>query len=121
VQGAVRNTRDPSVRPVSGQAGSYKPTAKSSGAQRESEGTVVVTMAATNNAVGAKGPCGGRAGEAGKREGMAGKTGSNHPVAREGADKVRPLQRRLWIRDAGFTRCTTVSTGVTSCGKRGSG
>jgi hypothetical protein len=101
VQGAVRNTRDPSVRPVSGQAGSYKPTAKASGAQRESEGSVVATMAATNNAVGAKGPCGGRVGEAGKREGMAGKTGPN--------------------RSAGCMRCMTVSAGLTSCGKRGAG
>jgi RNA-directed DNA polymerase len=53
-------------------------------------------MAATNNAVGAKDPCGGRAGRAGKREGMAGKTGPNHPGGREPADKVRQLQRRLW-------------------------
>ncbi|MGH9817111.1 MAG: group II intron reverse transcriptase/maturase [Candidatus Acidiferrales bacterium] len=67
-----------------------------SGAQRESEGTVVVKMAARNNAVGAKGPCGGRAGGAGKREGMAGKTGPNHPGGRKPADKVRQLQRRLW-------------------------
>ena len=96
VQGAVRNTRGPSARPVSGQAGSYKPTAKASGVQRESEGTVVAMRAVTNNAVGAKGPCGGRAGEAGKREGMAGKTGPNHPGGREPADKVRQLQRRLW-------------------------
>ncbi len=52
--------------------------------------------AATNNAVGAKDPCGGRAGEAGKREGMAGKTGPNHPGGREPVDKVRQLRRRLW-------------------------
>ena len=96
VQGTRRNTRGPSARPESGQAGSYKPMAKSSGAQRESEGTGVVTRAVKNNAVGAKGPCGGRAGEAGKREGMAGKTGPNNPGGREPADKVRQLQRRLW-------------------------
>lgn len=53
-------------------------------------------MAVTNNAVGAKGPCRGRAGGAGKREGMAGKTGSNDPGVRKHADKVRQLQRRLW-------------------------
>ncbi|MGH8701403.1 MAG: group II intron reverse transcriptase/maturase [Burkholderiales bacterium] len=70
--------------------------AKTSGVQRESEGTVVVTMGATNNAVGAKGPCGGRVGGAGKREGMAGKTGPNHPGGRKPVDKVRQLQRRLW-------------------------
>lgn len=96
VQGAVRNTRGPSARPVSGQGDRYKPKAKSCAAQRESEGTVVVRMAVTNNAVGAKGPCGGRAGEAGKREGMAGRTGPNHPGGCLPADKVRQLQRRLW-------------------------
>lgn len=96
VQGAVRNTRGPSARPVSGQAGSHKPTAKASGAQRESEGSVVPLIAATNNAAGGKGPCGGRAGRAGKREGMDGKTVPNHPGGREPADKVRQLQRRLW-------------------------
>src|SRR5919106_5217150 len=83
VQGAVRNTRDPSVRPVSGQAGSYKPTAKASGAQRKSEGSVVPSNAAANNAAGGKAPCGGRAGEAGKREGMAGQTRPNQPGRRE--------------------------------------
>ncbi len=41
VQGAARNTRDPSAQPSSRQGGSYKPKAKSSAAQRESEGIVV--------------------------------------------------------------------------------
>lgn len=54
-------------------------------------------MAATNNAVGGRGPCGGRVGRGGKREGMAGRTGSNHPRGREPMDKVRQLQRRLWV------------------------
>ncbi len=35
VQGVERNTRDPSARPESGQARSYKPKAKSSRAQQE--------------------------------------------------------------------------------------
>jgi hypothetical protein len=39
--GAERNTRGPSAQPLSGQRGSYKPSAKASAAQRESEGTVV--------------------------------------------------------------------------------
>ena len=55
-----RNTRGPSAQPGSGQRGSYKPTAKSSAVQLASEGTVVVPSLATNNARGAKGPCGGR-------------------------------------------------------------
>ena len=41
VQGNVRNTGDPSGWPRSGQSGSYKPKAKSSAVQRESEGIVV--------------------------------------------------------------------------------
>jgi hypothetical protein len=41
VQGVERNTRGPSARPVSGQASSYKPKAKSSRAHRKSEGSVV--------------------------------------------------------------------------------
>lgn len=54
-----------------------------------------MTMAAKNNAVGAKGPCGGHVVDGGKREGMAGTTGPNYPEARERLDKVRQLQRRL--------------------------
>ena len=50
----------------------------------------------TNNAGGAKGPCGGNVGRARTREGMTGTTGSNHPEGRESLDKVRQLQRRLW-------------------------
>jgi len=95
VQGEVRNTRDPSQQPQSRQGGSYKPKAKASAAERESEGTVVVMMAATNNATGAKGPCGGQVGGAGKREGMAATSGPNDPGARRARDKVRRLQRRL--------------------------
>ena len=94
--GAGRNTRDPSAQPLSRQRGSYKPPAKASAAQRESEGTVVVTRPATNNAGGAKGPCGGNVGRASTRKGMTGTTGSNHLGGRESLDKVRQLQRRLW-------------------------
>ena len=96
VHGAERNTRGPSAQPGSGQRGSYKPPAKTSAAQRESEGTIVVRRPATNNAGGTKGPCGGNVGRAGTRKGMTGKTGSNHPDGRESIDHVRQLQRRLW-------------------------
>jgi len=96
VQGGVRNSGDPSARPVSGQGELYKPKAKSAAAQRESEGTTVPMMVATKNAAGGKGPCGGRVDEAGKREGMAAKSGPNHPGGRKPRDKVRQLQRRLW-------------------------
>lgn len=104
MQGVERNTRDPSARPESGQARSYKPKAKSSRAQRESEGIVVLsgavqaepTKAVWHNAAGGKGPCGGHAEIVGKREGMAGQTGPNNPVGLEPDDKVRQLQRQLW-------------------------
>src|SRR5213592_3679573 len=77
VQGVERNTRDPSVQPGSGQASSYKPKAKSSRAQRESEGIVVPlgqaragsAKAVRHNAAGGKDPCGGHAEIAGKRKG----------------------------------------------------
>ena len=96
VQGEERNTRGPSAQPASGHGGSYKPTAKSSAAQRESEGVVVPARAATHNAAGGKGPCGGQVGGGGKREGMAGRTGPNSPDGRKPIDQVRQLQRRLW-------------------------
>jgi hypothetical protein len=91
--GAERNTRGASAWPESGQRGSYKPPAKTSAAQRESEGTIVVTKLATHNASGAKGPCGGDVGRASTRKGMTGRTGSNHPGGRESIDHVRQLQR----------------------------
>ena len=76
---------------------SYKPMVKTSRAQRASEGTVVVRSLATNNARGAKGPCGGHVGRARTREGMTGQTGSNSPGGPPSTDKVRQLQRRLWV------------------------
>jgi RNA-directed DNA polymerase len=97
VQGEMLNSGGPSAQPPSRQACSYKPKAKSRRAQRESEGVVVLPIAATNNVAGGKGPCFGRAGRGGKREGMAGKTGPNHPRRRTPADKVQQLQRRLCV------------------------
>jgi RNA-directed DNA polymerase len=97
VHGEERNTRGPSARSGSGQRGSYKPMVKASAAQRESEGTIVVRSRATKNARGAKGPCGGHVEGARTREGMAGTTGPTHPDHRPMVDKVRQLQRRLWV------------------------
>jgi len=96
VQGETLNSGDPSARPSSRQACSYKSKTKSRRAQRESEGTVVPSIAVTNNAAGGKGPCGGCVDSGGKREGMAGETGPNSPHGRSPVDKVRQLQRRLW-------------------------
>ena len=104
MSGEGRNTREPTVQPESGRGGSYKPKAKSSAVQRQSEGTVLLqtavraagTNAVTNNAAGGKGPCGDRADGAGKREGMSGRTGTNDPGGRGPREKVRQLQRQLW-------------------------
>ena len=97
VHGEERNTRGPSAQPGSGQRGAYKPTAKSRAAQRASEGIVVASSCATNNARGAKGPYGGHVEGASTRKGMAGRTGPNHPDRRPTIDHVRQLQRRLWV------------------------
>lgn len=96
-EGVVRNTRGPSAQPLSGQVGPYKSKTKSSRVQRESEGAVVLMTTDKNKSVKGKGPCLGCVDRAGKREGMTGKSGSNHPVRRRPVDKVRELQRRLWV------------------------
>jgi len=95
--GSGRNRRDPSARPTSGQGRSYKPKAKSSVAQRESEGAVVPSKAVANKAVGGKSPCGARAGDGGTRKGMPGPVSpAKHPGGSWPAENVRRLQRRLW-------------------------
>jgi hypothetical protein len=96
VHGEGRNTRGPSARPASRQRGSYKPTAKSSRAQRESEGAVVLTIAVTNNAAGGKGPYFGRARNGGTCRGMAGKPGPTHPTAPLRAVLAQQPQPELW-------------------------
>src|SRR5690606_25052636 len=63
----------------------------------ETEASASGTNAVKNNAAGGKGPCGDHVGGAGKREGMAGTTGPNDPGGRRPRDKVRELQRRLWV------------------------
>ena len=64
--------------------------AKSSGAQRESGGVVVP-------GVPGKGPDFGHADGGGTRQGMAGTTRPIHPPGGEPVDKVRRLQRRLYV------------------------
>jgi hypothetical protein len=94
--GDERNTRGPSAPPGSGPRGSYQPMAKSSRAQRESEGIVVLVTAAANNAVRGKGPCFGRARNEGKCQGMAGTTGPNHPDAHQRVVNARQPRHELW-------------------------
>src|SRR3954465_6436422 len=73
VQGSSRNTRGPSAQPSSRLGGSNRPGAKAAIAQRKSDGVIVPTMAATNNAAGGKGHERGHVGEEGKRKGMTGR------------------------------------------------
>lgn len=96
VEGQARNVGGRSAQPGSRRSGSYKPKAKLSAAQRESEGMVVLTRDATKNASGGKRPCFGQVEGRGKREGMTGRMSrSNHP-SRMAAVKALHLQERLW-------------------------
>jgi hypothetical protein len=95
VQGDGWNTRGPSAQPRSRQSDSYKPKAKSSRAQRESEGVVVLVNTVSNNAVGGKGPYSGPVDRAATCEGMTGKTGSNLPIGLRPNDQARYLQHQL--------------------------
>jgi hypothetical protein len=58
----IRNRRDPSWRPTSGEGGCYKPMAKCKRAGRESEG-FIVPLTPADKAGRGKGPYFGRAGE----------------------------------------------------------
>ena len=101
---SLGNRRDPSAQPTSGRDRAYKPKVKSTGAQRESEGAVVLRRTAQENVVGGKGPCFGEASTGGKSEGMVRTAESKHPGGREPIDKVRRLQRKLYVaakRDGG--------------------
>jgi hypothetical protein len=94
--GIERNARGPSAQPWSGRRGWYKPTAKASRAQRESEGAVVLTIIATKNAMGGKGLCFGHARNEGTCQGMAGKTGPNSPVAPQRDVNAQQPRPALW-------------------------
>jgi hypothetical protein len=81
VHSLVRNRRDPSCRPASGEDRSNKPVVKSSGGKRESDGVIVLSIAVQQNAAVGKGPDFGHAGRAGTRKGMAAhRCGPNTPL-----------------------------------------
>jgi hypothetical protein len=82
---------------LSEQGRSYKPMVKSSGAQRESEGVVVLAMGVQQNAPGGKGPCFDRAGAKGTGQGMVRTTGPNHPTGITPSDNVRRPEHRLCV------------------------
>jgi hypothetical protein len=98
VQGSTRNRRDPSAQPASGRSASNKPKVKSSAVQRKSEGVVVPSMTATNNAVGGKGPCFGHVDGEGKCEGMVGVLRPNIPFDDIVEAEARQPQRQLRLR-----------------------
>lgn len=97
-RGSIRNRRDPSAQPGSGRGASYKPRAKSTAAQRESEGVVVPPRPVQHNAGGGKDPHGDHVESGATCEGMAGhRDRSNSPVVPSDDAKARHLQRRLWV------------------------
>jgi hypothetical protein len=96
-EGEVRNTRGPSAPPTSGKGRSYKPKAKSSVVQRESEGVVVLTRAVTNNAAGGKDPCSDRAGKSRKEWGMSEALRTNNPRRPLPDVQLREGYCQLWV------------------------
>ena len=74
---------------------SYKPVVKASGGKRESDGAIVLLIAASN-AAGGKDPDFGHAGNGGKREDMTETARSNHLDGYPPVDNVRQLESRLW-------------------------
>lgn len=84
----------------------YKPMVKTQGAQRESDGVIVLMSGVQQNASGGKGPDFNHVCEEGKREGMTGVDRSNHPArlssgvvenfGNPSLAKVRKLQNTLW-------------------------
>jgi len=90
-EGLEGNWRDPTPRPTSGEGSAYKPeVAKGRGAERESEGPTVPGMSRMTTAAEGKGPALVAPTDGGKREGMPAR--ANDP-----ANKVRQLQRRLYM------------------------
>jgi hypothetical protein len=85
----MRNRRDPSQRPTSGEGDSYKPMAKWNRVGRESEGSIVLMTPAERSEEG-RDPALVMPESGGKREGMVARP--NHPIV-----KVRELPCRLYI------------------------
>ena len=103
----MRNRRDPSQRPTSGEGGSYKPTAKGNRAGRESEGFIVPSTPVERPDEG-RDPALVMPESGGKREGMVARP--NHPIV-----KVRKLHPWLYIaakcnQERGFPCCLTNPT-----------
>jgi hypothetical protein len=82
-EGLVRNRRDPTWRPTSGEGGGYKPMAKCHRAGRESEGLVVPWMAPTRTTPEGRGPALVVSVAEGKGEGMPARANNPTIKARE--------------------------------------
>jgi len=103
VQREARNTGDPSAQSLSGQRDSKRFIAEATTVQRKSEGIVVPTRTAPQNAVGGKGPWGGHDDGSSKHKGMVAKgeagvpanSQPNFPDPHLKVDNVERLQRRL--------------------------
>jgi hypothetical protein len=97
---------------------------KSEGGQRESDG-VVVPLIGVSNAPGGKGPDFDHARGGGKCQGMAGTARSNYPDRTPPVDNVHNSNASYGLRPSSLrsgvsTPCSTVSTELTCCGRRGS-
>jgi len=98
VEGCVRNVRGPSSLPSSRRAIPYKPKVKSGGAERESEGAIVLLIPVHQNIGGGKDPYLDHVVEGATYEGMSGHLiRSNSPRRSNLAVKVRYLSKRLGI------------------------
>lgn len=86
---STRNRRGPTQRPMSGEGGAHKPSAKGSRAGRESEGSVVLSMPVATTPGEGRDPTLVACVAGGKCEGMAARP--INPV-----DKVRELQHALF-------------------------
>jgi RNA-directed DNA polymerase len=103
IHGEARNTGDPSVQPPVRGTRSDQADGQARAVQRKSEGIIVPTMTATQNAVGGKGPWGGHDDGNRNDKGMVATRGAgnpshrrpNHPERHPTVDNVERLQRRL--------------------------
>ena len=80
-----------------GANGSNRPSAEGNRAGRESEGSILPRKAGAKTSPEGRDPALVAAATGGKREGMTWETGSNHPGGRKLSEKVRELQRSLYM------------------------
>jgi hypothetical protein len=96
-EGLVRNRRDPTWRPTSGEGGGYKPKVKCHRAGRESEGLIVLMMAPTITASEGRSPALVTPVNRGKCEGMPARANSPVVKAREPGSGLSVAAKRLAV------------------------